>query len=70
MVGLEVEIVSRLKPTIWCPDCGDPRVEEDPELEEQVEQRVELDEQGLKEGSEFLRLILASKRSPWSQVTG
>jgi len=67
-----VKIVSRLALVIWCTDCEDPRVEVegDPEVEEQAEQRVTLDDQVLKEGREFLRLIFASERSPRSQVTG
>ena len=70
VAGLEVEIVSRLTPTNWRSDWEDARVEGDPELEVQVEQRVTLDDQVLREGSELLRLILASERSPRSQVTG
>jgi len=70
VVGLEVEIVIRLTPTGWRSDCEDPRVEGDPEVEEQAEQRVLLDDQVLKEGSELLRLTLACERSPRSQVTG
>ena len=70
VAGLEVEIVSRLTPTNWRSDWEDARVEGDPELEVQVEQRVTLEDQVLREGSELLRLILASERSPRSQVTG
>ena len=70
VAGLEVEIVGRLTPTNWRSDWEDARVEGDPELEVQVEQRVTLDDQVLREGSELLRLILASERSPRSQVTG
>ena len=70
MVGLEVEIVSRLTPTNWCSECEDSRVEGEPEVDEHAEQRVALDDQVLKEGKEPLRLILTSERSPRSQVTG
>jgi hypothetical protein len=69
--GSEVEIVSRLALNIWRSDSEDRvEVDGDPEVEEQAEQRVTLDDQVLKEGSEFLRLIFASERSPRSQVTG
>jgi len=70
VVGLKVDTVSRLTPTNWRPDCEDPRVDGDPELEGQAEQRVALDDQVLTEVSELLRLILASERSPRSQATG
>ena len=68
-VGAEVEIVSRL--TInWRPEYDDPRVDGDPVLDEQAEQRDTLDDHVLKGWNELLRLILASERSPRSQVTG
>ena len=65
-----MEIVSRLAMANWREECEDPTVEDDPEAGEQAEQRVPLDDQVLKADSEFLLLILASERSPFSQVTG
>ena len=71
-MGSEVEIVSCPTSKVWRSDCEDPKVEVegDPEVEVQAEQRVALDDQVLKEGSELLRLIFAWERSPRSQVTG
>lgn len=57
-------------PINWRSDCDDPKVEGEPGLEEQAEQRVALDDQVLREDSDPFRLSLASERSPRSQVTG
>ena len=70
VVVLEVAIVSRLTRLDWHSECEDTTVEGDPEVGEQAEQRVVLDVQVLKVGNELLHLILASERSPRSQVTG
>ena len=63
-------IIGCRTPKGWFPECEDTMVEGDPDVGEQAEHRVPLDDQVLKEGNELPLLSLASERSPRSQVTG